>query len=43
MCVLSMKVPIGKKSGNLFNDPRISNKRIFKTFVRGIYLKDVYF
>ena len=23
MCVLSMKVPIRKKSGNLFNDPRI--------------------
>ena len=23
MCVLSIKVPIGKKSGNLFNDPRI--------------------
>ena len=23
MCVLSMKVPMGKKSGNLSNDPRI--------------------
>ena len=23
MCVLSWKVPIRKKSGNLFNDPRI--------------------
>ena len=23
MCVLSIKVPIRKKSGNLFNDPRI--------------------
>ena len=23
MCVLSIIVPIGKKSGNLFNDPRI--------------------
>ena len=23
MCVLSIKVPIGKKSGNLFNDPRL--------------------
>ena len=23
MCVLSINVPIGKKSGNLFNDPRI--------------------
>ena len=25
MCVLSIKVPIRKKSGNLFNDPRISH------------------
>ena len=24
MCVLSIKVPIRKKSGNLFNDPRYS-------------------
>ena len=24
MCVLSIKVPIRKKSGNLFNDPRMS-------------------
>ena len=24
MCVLSIKVPIRKKSGNLFNDPRIN-------------------
>ena len=24
MCVLSIKVPIRKKSGNLFNDPRSS-------------------
>ena len=23
MCVQSIKVPIGKKSGNLFNEPRI--------------------
>ena len=23
MCILSLKVPIGKKSGNLFNDPCI--------------------
>ena len=23
MCILSIKVPIRKKSGNLFNDPRI--------------------
>ena len=27
MCVLSIKVPIRKKSGNLFNDPRIFIKR----------------
>ena len=26
MCVLSIKVPIRKKSGNLFNDPRISTE-----------------
>ena len=26
MCVLSVKVPIRKKSGNLFNDPRIFTK-----------------
>ena len=30
MCVLSIKVPIRKKSGNLFNDPRIMiNKYIY--------------
>ena len=28
MCVLSIKVPIRKKSGNLFNDPRITNNLI---------------
>ena len=27
MCVLSIKVPIRKKSGNLFNDPRIFSCR----------------
>ena len=26
MCVLSIKVPIQKKSGNLFNDPRMYKK-----------------
>ena len=26
MCVLSIKVPIRKKSGNLFHDPRKSEK-----------------
>ena len=30
MCVLSIKVPIGKKSGNLFKDPpTIFHKQIF--------------
>ena len=32
MCVLSMKVPIRKKSGNLFNDPRIFNAGEFFSF-----------
>ena len=27
MCVLSIKVPIAKKSGNLFNDPRTKTRR----------------
>ena len=27
MCVLSIKVPIRKKSGNLFNDPRIFGRK----------------
>ena len=26
MCVQSIKVPIQKKSGNLFNDPRMSER-----------------
>ena len=29
MCVLSIKVPIQKKSGNLFIDPRMSLLRVF--------------
>ena len=34
MCVLSIKVPIWKKSGNLFNDPRIININfIFPSFM----------
>ena len=28
MCVLSIKVPIRKKSGNLFNDPRSTENNI---------------
>ena len=28
MCVLSINVPIPKKSGNLFNDPRIFISRV---------------
>ena len=33
MCVLSIKVAIRKKSGNLFNDPRMFNK----IFILSIY------
>ena len=34
MCVLTIKVPIRKKSGNLFNDPRIYLQRAdLKTWV----------
>ena len=29
MCVLSIKVPITKKPGNLFNDPRCSRVFVF--------------
>ena len=29
ICVLSIKVPIRKKSGNLFNDPRKFNNHFF--------------
>ena len=36
MCVQSIKVPIQKKSGNLFNDPRIINTRYVNTFCRYI-------
>ena len=32
MCVLSIKVPIRKKSGNLFNDPRINLRGLFAYF-----------
>ena len=34
MCVLSMKVPIRKKSGNLFNDPRTFDFSFFLSFFR---------
>ena len=30
MCVLSINVPIRKKSGNLFNDPRMSSSLILQ-------------
>ena len=30
MCVLSIKVPIRKKSGNLFNDPRMFSRSGYK-------------
>ena len=32
MCVLSIKVPIRKKSGNLFNDPLIYKSPIKEQF-----------
>ena len=34
MCILSIKVPIRKKSGNLFNDPRTSYKVVEKQFFK---------
>ena len=37
MCVLSIKVPIRKESGNLFNDPRICKIR-FNPMKRFIYV-----
>ena len=38
MCVLSIKVSIRKKSGNLFNDPRRS-RPMYKILARGKYKK----
>ena len=35
MCVLSIKVPIRKKSGNLFNDPRILLKNCLCLWCKG--------
>ena len=32
MCVLSIKVPIRKKSGNFFNDPRIRDAKKSKNY-----------
>ena len=40
MCVLSIKVPIRKQSGNLFNYPRILNKWFVSTFCRCTQLND---
>ena len=37
MCVLSIKVPIRKKFGNLFNDPRI-NVLHFEKKEKNIYV-----
>ena len=39
MCVLSINMPIRKKSGNLFNDPRIYN---YLSDVLGIIHKNIY-
>ncbi len=36
MCVLSIKVPIRKKSGNLCNDPRIYKNFAFSTLHRNV-------
>ena len=36
MCVLSIKVPIRKKSGNLFNDLRSLGDKRHLTFPKGI-------
>ena len=33
MSVLSIKVPIRKKSGNLFNDPRVIIPQVCKIFI----------
>ena len=38
MCILSIKVLIRKKSGNLFNDPRISILSSVLTFLLYIYI-----
>ena len=41
MCVLSIKVPIRKKSGNLFNDPRIFlEQKLFKSR-KNLYFKSI--
>ena len=39
MCVLSIKVPIRKKSGNLFNDPRIYLIYMYKQVLAKINLQ----
>ena len=39
MCVLSIKVPIRKKSGNLFNDPRTTVKWFRKTYQFSLKLR----
>ena len=41
MCVLSIKRPIRKKSGNLFNDPRIFNQTHGYDVTRGQYISGV--
>ena len=38
ICVLSIKVPIWKKSGNLFNDPRILLVHLFFSHLRAYAL-----
>ena len=43
MCILSIKVPIRKKSGNLFNDPRTLKltKLIYILSEYPIYIVDI--
>ena len=47
MCILSIKVPIRKKSGNLFKYPRrIYNCKfcfLFETYFRNDFLSHVFF
>ena len=44
MCVLSIKVPIGKMFGNLFNDPRMSTNYLQALMLSNIsILSEKYF
>ena len=44
MCVLSIKVPIRKKSGNLFNDPRsYMHKSCFSLYFSFLLFKELFY